>query len=185
MEDSRIIELFNARDEQAITKLRQKYGNAMYKTANSILNNPQDAEECVSDACLGVWNSIPPQNPNPLITYACRIVRNISLKKHRYNTSDKRNSTYDVALDELSECLPFVTSTENESDANELSRAINRFLSKQKKDNRILFVRRYWYGDSIEDLAVRFNTSQHNISVRLSRIRNKLRQYLLKEGIAV
>lgn len=98
LDDSKIIELFYARSEQAIVELSQKYGSVCSKIANNILNNKLDAEECVNDAYLGAWNTIPPQNPNPLLTYISRIVRNLSIKKYHSNTSVKRNSFYDVAL---------------------------------------------------------------------------------------
>ena len=99
MNDSEIIDLFYMRSERAIMELAAKYGNVCNKVAKNILNNILDAEECVNDAYLGAWNTIPPQNPNPLLTYICRIVRNLSIKKYHANTSVKRNSFYDAALD--------------------------------------------------------------------------------------
>ena len=105
MDDSKIIDLFYARSEQAIMELSAKYGPVCNKVARNILNNSHDAEECVNDAYLGAWNTIPPQNPNPLLTYICRIVRNLSIMKYHANTAVKRNSFYDVALDELEDCL--------------------------------------------------------------------------------
>lgn len=101
MDDREIIKLFFERSEQAITELSNKYGTVCSKIAFNILNSKQDAEECVNDAYLGVWNTVPPQDPSPLLSYVCRIVRNLSIKKYRANTADKRNSIYDVALDEL------------------------------------------------------------------------------------
>ena len=103
MEDSKIIELFHERSEQAIMELSKKYGTICTRIAKNILNNSLDAEECVNDAYLGAWNTIPPQKPNPLKTYICRIVRNLSIKRYHSNTSMKRNSFYDAALDELYE----------------------------------------------------------------------------------
>lgn len=96
MEDSKIIELFFERSEQAIAELSYKYGGVCRKIAFNILNNLQDVEECVNDTYLGAWNSIPPQNPNPLVTYICKITRNIALKKYRYNTAKRRNGFYDI-----------------------------------------------------------------------------------------
>lgn len=101
MDDSKIIELFYERSEQAIIELSKKYGTVCTKIAFNILNNTQDTEECVNDAYLGTWNTIPPQNPNPLLSYVCRIVQNLAIKKYHTNTAAKRNSIYDVALDEL------------------------------------------------------------------------------------
>ena len=128
MSDSEIIDLFYMRSERAIMELAAKYGNACNKVAKNILNNILDAEECVNDAYLGAWNTIPPQNPNPLLTYICRIVRNLSIKKYHANTSVKRNSFYDAALDELEECVSSSESVEAEISAKELTRQIDYFL---------------------------------------------------------
>ena len=185
MDDSKIIELFFERSQQAIVELSQKYGSVCKKTANNILNNDLDSEECVNDAYLAVWNNIPPQRPDSLISYLCRIVHNLALKKYRQNTAQKRNSIYDVALEELEDCLACETSVEDEADADELADKINAFLATLDKESRMMFVRRYWHSDSIEDIAGMFNTSRHYVSVRLSRTRSKLKEYLSKEGILV
>ncbi len=183
LDDSKIIELFFERSEQAIIELSNKYGSVCTKVANNILNNRQDAEECVNDAYLGAWNTIPPQKPNPLLSYVCRIVRNLAIKKYHSNTAVKRNSIYDVALDELENCFPDSTSVEEEISSGEIVRFIDDFLQTLDKENRIMFVRRYWYSDSISEIAELFHTSKHNVSVRLSRTREKLRKYLIKEGV--
>lgn len=185
MNDSEIIDLFYARSERAIAELSAKYGNVCNKIAKNILNNIRDAEECVNDAYLGAWNTIPPQNPNPLLTYICRIVRNLSIKKYHANTSVKRNSFYDAALDELEECISSPESIDAEISAKELTRMIDNFLDTLDAESRILFVRRYWYSYSISELAEQFNLKSNTVSVRLSRIRDKLRNYLKKEGITV
>lgn len=183
MDDSRIIELFFERSEQAITELSNKYGSLCRRVADNILNSRVDAEECVNDAYLGVWNTIPPQRPEHLAGYVCRIVRNQAIKKYHANTAEKRNSFYDVALDEIEEVFSSPGSVEEEIDAGETARRINAFLGTLDKENRILFVRRYWFADSIEDLAALFHTGRHNVSVRLSRIRKKLKEYLAREGV--
>lgn len=185
MDDRKIIELFHNRSEQAITELSEKYGAVCTKIATNILNSKLDAEECVNDAYLGAWNTIPPQIPNPLSTYICRIVRNLSIKKYHSNRSVKRNSFYDVALEELESCIPSGKTAESELAAKELSRMIDDFLDTLDKDSRVMFVRRYWYSDSISDIAARFHTSNNNVSVRLSRTRKKLKNYLKKEGVEV
>ena len=185
MDDRKIIELFFERSEQAIIELSKKYGSVCERVAFHILNNRQDTEECVNDAYLGVWNTIPPQEPDRLLSYVCRIVRNLAVKKYHRNTAAKRNSIYDVALDELENCFPSSVSVEAVCDANETAKMINAFLATLDQKNRVLFVRRYWYSDSIEELAKRFGTNNHNISVRLSRIRDKLKKYLIKEGVTV
>ena len=183
LEDRKIIELFFERSEQAIIELSKKYGSVCSKVAFNILNNKQDTEECVNDAYLGTWNTIPPQNPNPLLSYVCRIVRNLAIKKYHSNTATKRNSIYDVALDELEECFSSSSSVEEELNAVETARIVDNFLESLEQKNRIMFVRRYWHSDSIDDIAKLFHTSNHNISVRLSRTRKKLRKHLIKEGV--
>jgi len=185
LEDSKIIELFFERSEQAITELSKKYGSICRKVADNVLHNRLDAEECVNDAYLGVWNTIPPQRPDPLLSYVCRIVRNLAIKKYHENTAQKRNSFYDIALDEFEDCIPASLSVEDEIEAKEVSTLINSFLETLDKQSRVMFVRRYWHADSIEDLANLFHTSKHYISVRLSRIRKNLKQYLEKRGISV
>jgi RNA polymerase sigma factor (sigma-70 family) len=182
LHDSEIIDLFFERSDQAIVELSKKYGALCRKVSQNILNNVLDAEECVNDAFLGAWNTIPPQRPNPLRTYICRIVRNLSIKKYHANTSMKRNSFYDVALDELEECLPSPVNVEKELAAKELTDLLDSFLDTLDKGNRILFMRRYWYSDSISDIASGLQISKNSVTVRLFRIREKLKKYLREEG---
>jgi RNA polymerase sigma-70 factor (ECF subfamily) len=183
--DSEIIDLFNERSNQAIIELSKKYGSVCRKVARNILNNDLDAEECVNDAFLGAWNTIPPQNPNPLLTYICRIVRNLSIKKYHANTAIKRNSFYDAALDELEECLAAAANVETQLAAKELTLLLDSFLDTLDKENRMMFVRRYWYSDSIPDIAARFQISSNNVTVRLFRTRKKLQSYLRKAGFEI
>lgn len=183
MDDSKIIELFFERSEQAIIELSNKYGAICSKVADNILNNRLDSEECVNDAYLGVWNTIPPQRPNPLLSYVCRIVRNLALKKYHENTAQKRNSNYDVALDEIADCIPASFSVEDEIMAKEAAGVIDDFLETLDQQSRIMFIRRYWHADSIEEIAILFHKNKHYISVRLSRIRKALRQHLRKKGV--
>ena len=185
MEDSEIIELFFERSEQAIVELSEKYGSVCARVANNILNDRTDAEECVNDAYLAAWDTIPPQRPNPLLSYVCRIVRNLAIKRYHSKTAAKRNSTYDVSLDELENCFPSSDSVEDEFDAKETARIIDDFLETLDEENRVMFVRRYWHAASVEELAELFRTSKHNISVRLHRTREKLKKYLIKEGVSI
>lgn len=185
MDDRKIISLFFERSEQAIVELSAKYGAVYRKVAKNILNNTLDAEECVNDAYLGAWNTIPPNHPDQLFSYVCRIVRNLSIAKYHKNTALKRNSVYDTALDELEGCLASEKNVEEELSAKELSGLIDDFLDTLDQQNRVLFVRRYWYSDSIADIAMRMKLSDNNVSVRLSRIRGKLKKYLKKEGYEV
>ena len=183
VEDSRIIELFFARSEQAITELSRKYGSVCGRVAGNILNDRRDAEECVNDAYLAVWNTVPPVRPDPLLSYVCRIVRNLALKKYRANTARKRNSAYDAVLEELADCFSSAASPEKEAEAEAVAGIVNAFLESLDPRSRILFVRRCWYADSIGDLAELFRMSRHAVSVRLSRIRKALRKRLEEEGI--
>lgn len=182
MQDSNIIALFFARSEQAIAELAAKYGKLCIRIADNILHNDQDAEECVNDAYLGVWNTIPPQKPNPLQAYICRIVRNIAITKYHANTAQKRNSYYDVALEELEYCLFSTETASSRLEAKELTHLLDRFLSSLDTRSRVMFVRRYWYADSVADIAEAFRMRPNSVSVQLSRIRGKLRKFLIQEG---
>ena len=182
MEDSKIISLFFERSEQAIRELDCKYGGVVRKTAANILDDRQDVEECVNDTYLKVWNSIPPKAPDLLAPYVCKISRNSAINRYHANNAGKRSSNYGLVLDEMEECIPSGVSVETELEAKELTAAINRFLSTLKPEDRFLFVRRYWYADSVTDLAINTNSSVSRISVRLFRLREKLRNQLMKEG---
>lgn len=183
MDDSKIIGLFNERSQQAIAELSAKYGKISMRISENILNNKEDAEECVNDAYLALWNNIPPENPSPLLTYLLKTVRNRSLKKYHSNTALKRNSHYDAALDELEEILSSHKSIDNEFDKRVLVEAINTFLLSCEKTDRIIFIRRYYFGDCISDIGELLNKKPHFISVRLSRVRKKLNEYLIKEEL--
>ncbi len=136
----------------------------------------------MNDAYLAVWNTIPPNRPALLRAYLCRIVRNLSIKKYRANTAEKRNSFYDRSLEELAECIPVHETVENQWDAKELGKQLDAFLGTLDQKNRILFLRRYWFSEPLAELAADFHITEHNAAVRLSRIRAKLRNYLSKEG---
>ena len=182
LEDSRIISLFFERSEQAIEELNRKYGSAVKKTAANILNDRLDVEECVNDTYLRVWNDIPPHVPDPLAGYVCRIARNLAVNRYHANNAEKRRSNYDLVLDEMEECIPSGVNVETDYEAKELTAAINRFLAALSKEDRFLFVRRYWYADSVADLAAMTSGNANRISVRLFRLREKLRNSLMKEG---
>ena len=185
MNDERIIELFFERSEQAIKELDEKYGRTCHKVSYNILNNRQDAEECVNDAYLGTWNAIPPAKPNPLLAFVCKIVRNISLKRYEQNTAAKRNSYYDVAMEELEDCLASTTTIEEEIAERELTKIIESFLDSLSKENRVIFLRRYWFSDTYADIAKQVGLTENNVSVRLTRIRKELREYLLEREVIV
>lgn len=185
MDDDKIIELFFLRSEEAIGELSKKYGGKCFKVAHNVLGDRRDSEECVNDAYLGVWNSVPPERPDPLLSYVCRIVRNLALKKYHENTAKKRNSNYDVALDEISGCFPSSSSVEDELESGEIAAAIGDFLGSLGKDDRIMFVRRYWYADTPGEIAALFGKSGHFVSVRLSRIRKALKKHLAEKGVTL
>ena len=182
MDDSKIIALFFNRSEQAISELASKYGKLCNHIAANILGSQEDAEECVNDAYLGAWNTIPPQKPNPLQAYICRIVRNIAITRYHANTAMKRNTHYDVALEELENCLFSPETPETALQAKELSFLLDRFLTNLDNRSRVMFVRRYWYSDSVTEIAELFHIRPNSVSVQLSRIRNKLRKFLIQEG---
>ena len=183
MKDHEIIALFFERSERAITELINKYGAAIKNVASNILKDAQDAEEAVNDTYLTVWNRIPPVKPKYLGAYSCRIARNLSLKRLYANTAEKRNGYYDVALDELEETIPALSTVESVYDAKELTQYLNHFLKDLSKEDRYIFMRRYWYGDKISDIAENLNVTPHRVSVRLFRLRQKLQDYLKKEGM--
>ena len=185
LEDSEIISLFFERSEQAIEELDKKHGAAVRKTAANILRNRQDAEETVNDTYLGCWNSIPPHRPDPLVSFVCRIARNLAVSRLRSETALRRNGEFDLVLDELEEFIPSRIDVEAEYEVKELVKAIDRFLSGLDYDDRYMFIRRYWYADPVKDIAEAMHIHENRISVRLFRLRSKLRKKLMKEGLAV
>ena len=183
--DEEILALFFARSERALTETAERYGQGLKKLACHILNNEADAEESVNDTYLAAWNAIPPTRPAPFGAYLYRIARNLAVTKYHSNTAQKRNSSYDVALDELAGCLAAPAGVEDTVTAHELTAVLNRFLGELDRDHRILFVRRYWYGDAVAELAERFSMSPNTVSARLLRLRKKLRKKLNEEGFFV
>lgn len=184
-EDEKIIELFFSRSEQGIRELDIKYGVVLRKLSNGILNNRQDTEECVNDAYLGVWNAIPPARPSPLLPYICKIVRNISLNCYYRKEAAKRNSRYTVSMEEIESCIADRNTVESEVEVNELALAIEGFLDSLTQENRVIFIRRYWFCDSHREIAELVGLSEKNISVRLTRIRQKLKDYLAEREVFV
>ena len=185
LEDSEIIALFYERSEQAVAELERKYGAAVRKTVANLLNSRQDVEECANDTWLGVWNTIPPQKPDPLVSYVCRIARNTAVSRLRADTAEKRDRSFDLILDELEECIPSGENVEDRLETRELTEAIGRFLAALNYDDRFLFLRRYWYADPVKDIAAAMQERENRLSVRLFRLREKLRKYLEKEGLLV
>lgn len=177
MDDEQILALFWHRCEGAITALANKFGKRLYATALNLLSSHQDAEECVNDTYMAVWNSIPPNRPDPLPPYVYRIGRNIALNRLRSNSAEKRGG-YVLSLDELAGCIPAPCL----DDSRALGQAIDAFLDTLKKEDRAIFLRRYWFGDAVKDIAKGLCMTENAVSVRLNRIRIKLKAYLIKEG---
>lgn len=174
------IQLFLERSESAISEISKKYGSFFFKISNNIIHNRQDSEECVSDGYLAAWNSIPPLIPDPLVTYICRLVRNASIKKYHSNKAQKRNSYYDVALDELEYFLVSYDTPDKQVELNETIEEINKFLGILEEQNRRIFVLRYWHGEPVWEIAKTEKSSENQVSARLFRMRKKLQKELQK-----
>ena len=185
IDDEKIIDLFFERSEQGIRELDNKYGAVCHNLSYNIVNNRQDAEECVNDAYLGAWNAIPPVHPNPLLSYIVKIVRNISLKIYWRKEAAKRNSTYTIAMGEIETCIADPNTVETEIEARELARIIEAFLDTLTVKERVIFMRRYAYADTYADIAKRVGISEKNVSVRLTLIRQKMKQFLIEREVFV
>lgn len=183
MDDIKIIELFFQRSENAIVELSAKYGSISMRTAYNIVGNYEDAEECVNDSYLGVWNAVPPKTPNPLLAFLLKIVRNISINRCSYNTRQKRNNQYYECIYELDYCLASNETVESELEAAELTKNIEAFLDTLNKTNRLIFIRRYWYVDSYESISRMTGLKENAIRTRLSRIRSELKKHLKERGV--
>ena len=180
MDDQTIISLLWQRSQQAMEALADRFGHGLLSMARNFLPDLRDAEEAVSDTYLAIWNAVPPAKPNPLTPYVYRVGRNTALKRQRYLSARKRSSQ-EISLDELSGWLPG-PSLESQIDARSLGRIIDAFLDEQSQTTRIIFLRRYWFGDSIGDIAHRMGMRESAVSVRLLRTREKLKEHLTKEG---
>ena len=185
MEDREIIALFWARSQEAIRETDEKYGGYCRSIAYRILGSHPDADECVNDAYLGAWNAIPPARPNPLLTFVAKIVRNVSISRYRRNSAAKRSSSCTVALEELENCLADARTVDDEMESAELARIIEEFLKTLSLENRVIFMRRYYFSDSIKDISALTGLSEKNVSVRLARIRAKMRDYLNSREVSV
>lgn len=185
MEDERIIGLYWDRDETAIAETSAKYGKLLFHIASNILLNHEDSEECVNDTYLGLWNAIPRARPSPFSVFAARITRNLALKKYEYLSAKKRNPEAICSLEELGDCVSGSESVENELENRHIEQCIDTFLWQLGEEKRNIFLRRYWYFDSIEAICKRTGYSQSKIKSMLFHTRQKLRNYLESEGIAL
>lgn len=184
IEDSRIIELYSERNEAAIKETELKYGRLCYSIAHNILGNAEDAEECVNDTLLSVWNKIPQTKPENLKAFVCRIAGNTALKRLEYNTAEKRSTNAAVSLTELEEIVPDNRFPPDKT-PEDVSKLISTFLRRQKPEIRKVFIRRYWYFDSVGAIAARFSYSESKVKSMLFHTRNKLKKFLMKEGIDI
>ena len=183
MEDSEIVKLFLERSEQAIAEAMAKYNGYCTRIAYNILYSHEDAEECVNDAFLKVWDLIPPNRPEMLSTFIGKLTRNLAINRYRQTLAEKRGSgEAAVAFEELSAVISDNTDVENKAERRELLNEISKFLKKQPERKRNIFICRYWYCDSVQDIAAEFRLSESNVSVILNRTRQKLREYLQKRG---
>ncbi len=178
LEDAKIIELFFNRDEQGIHELDSKYGMLFHKLSYNILQDREDAEECVNDSYLGTWYKIPPENPFSLATYVCKIVRNLSLKKYYGSTAQKRDRRQCVALEEMEETLADTNRVEAHMEEQELATYLEQFLDTLSEENRVIFLRRYWFGESCRDVGAYVGVTEKTVTVRLTRLREKLKNFL-------
>lgn len=185
MDDSKLIELYWERSEDAIRATDIKYGRLCRYIIGNILNNLQDEEECVNDTYLGVWNAIPPKIPNVFSTFIGKIARNQALKKFEYLSAEKRNPDAVCSLEELEECVSGKDTVENEFESKRVEKAISDFLWNQDKDKRIIFIRRYWHFESIATISKSFGYSESKITSMLYQTRLKLRNYLEREGFEI
>ena len=186
MEDEDILKLYYARKETAIEKTSEKYGSYCHTIAENILENREDADECVNDTWLKAWMSIPPEKPRVFKTFLARITRNLSFDLYRKTHAEKRGSgQITEILDELADCVPGGMEPEKEWDRKELLIAIESFLDTLPEEDQGLFVRRYWYAESVGSLAERLSISAGAASARLYRIREKLREHLQREEIVL
>ena len=184
MEDTKIIELFLKRQEDAIRETDTVYGRRLFGLANHILRSFEDSEECVNDTYLRTWEAIPPQKPKYFFGFLASICRNLSLNRLDWRDAAKRKAEVVTLTEEMRQCIPD-SRQDRQLEAKEIGRLLNAFLATLPQESRMIFLRRYWYVDTIQEIATRYGISESKVKMRLSRTRDKLRIYLEKEGIAV
>ena len=184
MEDEKIIQLYWDRDQAAIGETQTKYGPRLYQLSHGILSDRRDAEESVNDTYLAAWNAIPPKRPVYLFAFLAKICRYISFGRLDWNNAKKRSAQVVALTEELESCIPDPAS-EDEVSYQELGKLLDRFLASLPREKRMLFLRRYWFGDSIQTIASRCGMGESAVKVSLFRTRNKLKAFLRKEGIGL
>ncbi|MBQ8447614.1 MAG: sigma-70 family RNA polymerase sigma factor [Clostridia bacterium] len=185
MKDEAIIEMLFARSEKGIDEINKKYGRKCRSIALEIVGSEEDAEECINDAYLGVWNSIPPEKPKPLSTFIYRILRNVAMNRRRAAKRQKRACVYGEALDEIAETFAASETVESALESKDVQKILREFLLSLDKENRAIFMRRYWFMESGKSIAASLGMSENSVRVRLLRTREKLRKYLEERGVEV
>ena len=185
MEDAQIIELYWSRDQRAIDETHGKYGGFLTGIAWNILRSHGDAEECVNDTYLRAWNAIPPARPSAFRAWLGRIARNLSLDRWRRDRATRRGGGMEVLLGELEECVPAPQRPERALENQEIASLISGFLRRQSPENRVIFLRRYWYGQDIGEIAAALNCGAGKVKSSLFRTRKALRAHLEQEGVVL
>ncbi len=185
MEDQKIIELYWQRKETAIVETARKYGSFCHRIALNILSVQEDAEECVNDSYHSVWNCIPPTRPDSFKAFLGRIVRNLSISRYRKNRAQKRYSGMELLLSELEDCIPAPEQVEHIIERQHLSTLISDWLESLTAEERTLFIRRYWFGDELQQLAKEFRITPNALAGRMLKLRKALRSKLEQEGVAL
>lgn len=185
MKDEQIVQLFFARSEDSITQSMKQYGSLCRSVLRHILPDERDVEECLNDVWTRIWNAIPPECPKSLRAFLARIARNLALDRYAYNSADKRATALTEAFEELE---PYLVSTDDPQravESQEFTAWLRSFLLAQSKENRTFFVRRYWYGESVKEIANAAGASTEKVKASLYRTRNRLREAMQKEGITL
>jgi RNA polymerase sigma-70 factor (ECF subfamily) len=185
LEDNQIVSLYFKRDESAITESKLKYGHLLLKIALNILSVKEDSEECVSDTYFKAWQNIPPEKPISLMAFLGRIVRNISINRYNANHAKKRYDGMEILLSELTDCIPSFENVDSKIETEELTKLIDGWLLSLKKEDRILFVKRYWFGESLNAIAFEYNILPNKLAGKMFSLRKGLLKKLEKEEAAI
>ena len=183
MEDTAIVDLYWQRSDRAISETDRKYGRYCHSIAFNFVRNNEDAEECVNDTYFALWNALPSQKPSIFSAFIGRITRNLALKKYEYISASKRNPAVVTSFEELSDCVSGTDNVESEVESRQIENMISTFLWRQGEEKRNVFIRRYWYFDSIETICSSTGFSQSKVKSMLYEMRRKLRANLEREGI--
>ena len=185
MDDKKIIELYFERNEQAIKETQDKYGAFCHRIAMNILGIHEDAEECVNDTYYSVWKQIPPTVPEVFKVYLGRITRNLSISRFRAMRAKKRYSSMEIMLSELNDCVPSSSNVEQTIEVMQLSDYISEWLDSLPEEDCALFVRRYWFGDEVQEIAKKSGITAAKMAQRMLRLRKSLKAALEQKGVAL